>query len=787
MRVLLLLLLLAVLAALLSPSWALSAPAPSGPSVRDVVEFRQILQPSGQGAEAFRQQLSPDGTRAFIVTRKADVASDRNRYEIHLLQLSPDRLAQRRVPSPEVVFATDIADDGNAAFPAIDEVKWWDDRSLIFMARLEAGLYQVYRLDLPMRALVQLTHETNPIVSFAASRDMRRLVYAVQVANPPLKPGARSVVVGNQSFWSVKFGQQQLSAQQRKYRYFVSDVGSARPPRPLGDAFAEGNGAVPHVDISPDGRWALLPRYEPDKTLAWSRLYPMLADVMRRYGPGRSRDPLGYYSGASSFQARRMVAWRLDDAREQPVLDAPDDALPLGGQDRKDRLWMAGGSSVVLAGTHLPVGATGKQALASHVIEYWPDEDRWEVIATLSGRLGGIAALADGFELTDNGRQRRFQRQDGGGWRELLGGPGPVAAAEPRAPWSFEVAEGLNQPPDVVGMAADGRTVRMTTLNPQYDANTWGQARAYAWRDARGRRWEGGLIMPSGKVRRGRLPLVIQTYGFTPSRFYLDGPNLSFGATSAFAGRAFVREGIMVLAMPLRPIGAKVTDDYRKLRLFNEGVRSAVAALVKAGWVDPRRVGIIGWSSTGEAVLNLLTFSGVPIRAATIADGDENSIFSYTVTYGFMDSTWNHKEGVNQGVPYGAGLANWINSDPALHTDCVRSALRIESYGQSVKNNWDIYALLRRQYKPVEMIVIPAGGHALQTPSERMTSLQGNVDWFKFWLKGERRSAVAFPLETQASLAAQYGAWQQMQALKRIDDARPRCERPVIRARPSRP
>ena len=159
----------------------------------------------------------------------------------------------------------------------------------------------------------------------------------------------------------------------------------------------------------------------------------------------------------------------------------------------------------------------------------------------------------------------------------------------------------------------------------------------------------------------------------------------------------------------------------------------------------------------------------------TIADGDANTLFSYTLTYGRSDSTWAHKENLNHGLLNSANQANWVGADPSLNTACIKTALRIETYGRLVKNNWDIYALLRRQFKPVEMVVFPGGTHVLSTPSERMTSLQGNVDWFKFWLKDERRSALLLSSETPASLKAQYDAWQQMAELKRADDSRPRC------------
>ncbi|MBE0549007.1 MAG: hypothetical protein IH627_15425, partial [Rubrivivax sp.] len=99
------------------------------------------------------------------------------------------------------------------------------------------------------------------------------------------------------------------------------------------------------------------------------------------------------------------------------------------------------------------------------------------------------------------------------------------------------------------------------------------------------------------------------------------------------------------------------------------------------------------------------------------------------------------------------------------------------TYGPWVLNNWDIHALLRRQYKAAEMVVIPGGTHGLLTPSERMISLQGNVDWHRFWLRGGQRTQAFLWGETEATLKAQYARWQQMAELKRADDARPDCAR----------
>ncbi|MGC4075830.1 MAG: hypothetical protein QM702_02105, partial [Rubrivivax sp.] len=559
----------------------------------------------------------------------------------------------------------------------------------------------------------------------------------------------------------------------RRYQYRLAEVGASGPARALGEAFAESSSRYPRPSVSPDGRWALLPRYQPDRQPTWAQRYPQVADAAARYGPGALQDPLQYYSRPYSYVARRLVAVRLDDGQEQAVFDAPDDTLPGGSQLRPDRLWRADGASVLIAGTYLPPDGDALASTSPHIVEYWPDTGRWRVVAELKTRLMGawpVAGRGDAIDALDGGTRRRFVRDADEGWRE-------VEAADGGDAWALRIDEALNQPPDIVAAGPDGRSVRLTDLNPQYTPLAWGTMRPYAWRDAKGRTWDGGLMLPAAYDRTARHALVIQTYGFSPTRFYLDGSNLFNGFTSGFAGRAFLREGVLVLAMPWGATTDSPADEHEAIGAFADGVDAAIEALVAEGLIDRSRVGIIGWSATGERVLNLLTFSDAPIRAASILDGDANTLYSMTVTYAVKDGIQRRKEQTNQGGPFGAALQRWIRNDPSLHTDCVRAALRIESYGPLVQNNWDVYALLRRQYKPAEMVVIPGGAHALSRPAERLLSLQGHVDWFTFWLQGRERTDLMLPGETAADLQAQYARWRQMVELKRADEARPRCDR----------
>lgn len=767
-----------------------------GPSVREVVEFTRIVQPRAGDPDHLRAHVSPDGRHAFIVTRRADVATDRNLFDILLIRLDLARWqrtaqgAQRvqGVPEEPVRLLT-VASRTDAAYimPSIREARWVGNRSIVFLGRIDDAPYQVHRLDVETRRREAMTFSSLPIVAYDVSGDLARVAYVAQVPNPPMAPGARHVVVGNRSFWNVTAGQDDMQAQDRMHRYFVAEAGVPGSERPLGPAF-ESSAFASSPSLSTDGRWVLAPEYVPQAQERWAARYPLVAIATARFSRSLINDPLRYFSLPRAYVPRRMVAYRVTDGQAKPVLDAPDDTTTNASQWRSDRLWFSGGRSVILAGTHLPPQAAQATSTASHIVEYWPDTGRWSVVAPLRHALAAayrIEAPQESFVAIDGLRRRVFLRAADGAWREQdSDAVGPAEGlAIPGVPdhvplgqtgWRLGLQEGLNRPPDMVAWHEGQGLVPLTALNPQFSSGSWGDMRPYSWHDAQGRRWEGGLMRPSGDEPSGRGPLVIQTYHFDPQRFYLDGPDAGF--SSGFAGRAFLREGLRVLALPWGPAIDGPTDERSGLLAFMDGVKGAVDALVRDGLVDPARVGILGWSATGERVLNLVTFSDVPIRAASLLDGDANTLFSFTVTYGAGDAMPLRRERTNAARPFGETLTQWARHDPSLNTHCIRAALRIETYGPMVKNNWDLHALLRRQYKPVEMVVMPLGAHSLSRPSERMVSLQGNVDWYRFWLAGGERAEAVLPGETAAALQDQYARWRQMAALAAADAARPGCD-----------
>jgi hypothetical protein len=73
-------------------------------------------------------------------------------------------------------------------------------------------------------------------------------------------------------------------------------------------------------------------------------------------------------------------------------------------------------------------------------------------------------------------------------------------------------------------------------------------------------------------------------------------------------------------------------------------------------------------------------------------------------------------------------------------------------------------ASLWKQGKPVDLIYFPDGQHILRRPLERMASQQGNVDWFRFWLKVEEDSDPA--------KAEQYKRWRELRKMQAENEAK---------------
>jgi hypothetical protein len=318
--------------------------------------------------------------------------------------------------------------------------------------------------------------------------------------------------------------------------------------------------------------------------------------------------------------------------------------------------------------------------------------------------------------------------------------------------------EDLNSPPKLYAKdRASGRKGLLLDPNPQFTQFAFGKVEDVTWQATDGHEVEGGLYLPPDYRPGVRYPLVLQTHGFSKHEFWINGP-----WNSGFAAQPLAARGIVVLQIGH---GTEPGGYMKHHRSMEEGPREmaayegAIDYLDRRGIIDRDRVGIIGFSRTQYHVEYALTHSSYHFAVATLVDGFDGGYLQYLADpYSEKDLAM-----VNGGPPFGATFANWLEHSPSFRIDRVHSPIRVECHDWGIAGCWEWYSVLTHMGRPIELIYLPDAVHILVKPWERLTSQQGDVDWFCFWLKGEK--------DDNPEKREQYERWFEMRERQFRDNA----------------
>jgi dipeptidyl aminopeptidase/acylaminoacyl peptidase len=261
--------------------------------------------------------------------------------------------------------------------------------------------------------------------------------------------------------------------------------------------------------------------------------------------------------------------------------------------------------------------------------------------------------------------------------------------------------------------------------NPEFDSLSFGDVEVVEWQATDGHTVKGELYKPPDFTPGKRYPLVIQTHGFAPNRFWMDGP-----WSSAFSARPLAANGILVLQVDYDRSHEVTAEEGRREMASFEG---AIEALDRRGMIDRDRVGITGFSRTVYHTEYALTHAKLHFAAANLVDGMDAGYLQYLV-FGPNESP-----SLNDGDPFGYGLAAWMANSPGFQLGRVRTPVRMQAHGLSatILCFWEWFVLLTQMQRPVELSYLPDAPHILVKPWEKRFAQEGVVDWFRFWLKGE--------------------------------------------------
>ena len=658
-------------------------------TVADAIEMVRLADPAyflGNPSQGRVANFSPDGKQFLIALRRGNL--QRNVNEFSLLLLPTSEALSHAPPNLLVEMSSSSNRD------AIRYAKWLsDNQTIAFIGEDSGQVSQVYTCNTRTKRLEKLTNHPTGISRYDITPDGRELIFE---ADPPAKEivveekGRQgSIVIADQQLPDILAGD---SAKSLQSEIFFQKAGQPPVLVPTEDTIYPDSALY----LSPTGKYALVAGH-----------VAQVPEVWKQY----EANPLHQFVASKTIKGavtplQRYLLIDTNAHSVTPLVNTPmlaPNAISWGANDQR----------VFLEGTYLPLDITD-------VVER---DNRKQTTYAIEVML-------------PTKKYRKITKE------ELPKDTQPASAPE------VTLQEDINNLPKI--SVFDRRTkqsVSLLNLNPQLERLDLGKVETIEW-SANGITLIGGLYLPPDYVAGKRYPLVIQTHGFLPERFSMDG---MAEWSSAFAARPLAANDIIVLQAYSfkdrgdhdrvgndRTLGVTESQSFRNFNAI--ALEGALDHLEHEGIIDRNRVGIVGFSRTVCFVAYTLTHSNYRFAAISLVDGIDCGYFQYLafprLAFDFDD--------LNGGVsPFGDGLKRWIKESPGFNLDKVVSPVRLVALNpRSVLEMWEWYAGLTLQNKPVEMVEIPDGTHLLERPRDRWIAMEGMVDWFRFWLKGEEDPAL---------------------------------------------
>jgi dipeptidyl aminopeptidase/acylaminoacyl peptidase len=711
-------------------------------TVADSIRMTRLgdsLYTNGGPSTGIVAKFSPDGKQFVVILKKGNLEANANEYSLALFHTAE----VFQSPTPRVLVS--LASSSNR--PAIDNVHWLDDNdTILFLGEHPGEQTQLYSLKCSSNELKRLTSSTTSLTAFAITAGGDEIVYTAQSPSSTFlteSVARKGIVVTNEWVTDLirgSYGGTELDDQS----LFIKRLGLSTETKIMTQGRVSGI-SPPELSLSPDGAYLLLRTEATHVSAAWSGYEDKNLKIFTLHpAPNGNHTTIFQYELVDTVTGISRV-----------LVDAP---IPWFGSEIA---WSPDSKSVVVSNAYLPLNiddAAERDLRKGHtfLVEFKIPSFRFVKISQQDLKV--VSWDPKTTNLTcDIGRLDSLQgkttakayfRKSGETWSSVSA---PEQTKAMRLP-NIVLDEDMNTPPHIVAIdPRTGQKFELMDLNPQFQELALARVEEVTWKASHGVSVKAGLYWPPNYVAGKKYPLIIQTHAWDRERFWMDGP-----WSTAFAAQPLAGKGFFVLQVPDPDWRIWMTSEEspRAMALYE----SAIDYLEKRGLIDRDRIGIIGFSRTYWYVTYTLTHSKRHFTAADITDGVDYSYFQYMAFSNAFPGLVGEYEEMFGSPPFGRGLSRWRKRSPAFLMDRIETPVRIQTLNpKSLLFDWHWYSGLSRLRKPVEMIYIPGGTHILEKPWERMTSQQGDVDWFCFWLKGEE--------DTDPSKVEQFKRWRELRTL----------------------
>jgi len=282
----------------------------------------------------------------------------------------------------------------------------------------------------------------------------------------------------------------------------------------------------------------------------------------------------------------------------------------------------------------------------------------------------------------------------------------------------------------------------LTDMTSQVAKLELGSRELISWKSKDGAVIEGVLIKPANFDPNVKHPLLCVIHGGPTG---IDRPYFRERRTypvDIWAGR-----GALILKVNYRG-SAGYGEAFRTLNIRNLGVGDAwdvlsgVDSLIEQGFVDPERIGCMGWSQGGY-ISAFLTTSTDRFAAISVGAGISNwatyyyntDITPFTIQYlgdDPVDDPEIYKKTSPMSYIQGASTPTLIQ-----HGENDRRV--------PIPNAYELRQGLVDRNVPVEMVVYKGFGHGINKPRSQRAAMWHNLVWFNHYLWGDPLPALDAP------------------------------------------
>jgi dipeptidyl aminopeptidase/acylaminoacyl peptidase len=303
--------------------------------------------------------------------------------------------------------------------------------------------------------------------------------------------------------------------------------------------------------------------------------------------------------------------------------------------------------------------------------------------------------------------------------------------------------EGSLQPRRLERLAlASGHRTVLFDPNPGFARLRTGAVERLKLRNSFGLESVADLVLPVGYRPGTRYPLVVVQYD---TRGFLRG-----GTGDEYPIQAFANRGYAVLSAGQprsvarddrssdnpAAVSRKNLAGFADRRSALSSVETGVQLLVDRGIADPARIGITGFSNgattTTFALLQSKLFSAAAMSSCCFDTTLPTRVGPYAARY-FAASGYPRL--IDRDDDF------WKSISLSLNARRVSTPILLQVPEREMMSALESYTALREADQPIDMYVFPDEYHSKKQPAHRLAIYRRALDWFDYWLKGERSAA----------------------------------------------